>query len=194
MHLSLLAQVALSAFAFAFADRPQPDKYWLEPAPAGQTVEGSQPAMIEGVLLDESATHFHLRVVGGEIWLAKNAVHHVEKDGLDVAAIEKREQEAKGKPAPAPQGKPADASAKKDAPQGKDAPPAPKGNVPAPASPSAPATPASQAAKNEFDPVLGVVGPAKAKPQSREAELEAEWHRTGDREVLKELRRARRGH
>ena len=185
MQLPFLAPVALCTLAVAFADRPQPNKYWLEPAPASQTVEGSKPAVIEGVLLDESATHFHLRVVGGEIWLAKTAVHHVEKDGLDTAAIEQREQEAKDKPAPAPQGKPAEASAKKDAPQGSKS---------APASPSTPTAPAAPAAKSEYDPVLRVVGPAKPKPQDRAAELEAEWRRTGDREVLKELRRARRGH
>ena len=64
-----------------------PDKFWMSEAP--------DAAVIEGSLLDEDATHYHLRVQGSEIWLLKARVLRIEKDGLSVEAIAQREQEAK---------------------------------------------------------------------------------------------------
>jgi hypothetical protein len=193
MPLPLLAKLALSTFALVTFERPQPDKFWLEPpASGGQAVEGSQPAFLEGVLLDESPTHYHVRVLGGEIWLAKKDVHHVEKDTLDVATLERREREAHS--AQSPQGKAEEASAKKEPTQVKPAAMPAAAPKPGQGSEAPQGTaPAPQAPKTEFDPVLGVVGPAKDKPQSKAATLEAEYRRSGDRDVLKELRRARRG-
>ena len=173
---------------------PQPDKFWLEPQTSGgPAVEGSQPAVLEGVLLDESPTHYHVRVLGGEIWLAKKDVHHVEKDALDVATLERREHEAQS--AQSPKGKPEEASAKKEPTQAKPAATpaaAPKQGAGTEAPQGSAAAP--QAPKTEFDPVLGVVGPARDKPQSKAATLEAEYRRSGDREVLKDLRQIGRAH
>jgi len=70
----------------------QPDKFWLA-EPDAHAVEGSSPRLIEGVLLDQTDTQYHLRVDGGEVWLDKKAVVKVEKDALTVEQIATAEQQ-----------------------------------------------------------------------------------------------------
>jgi hypothetical protein len=62
---------------------------------AKKYAEGSSPSVIEGVLLKEEDGNYVVRVEGGEIRLAKARVHSVEKDGLTVADLEKREKDAR---------------------------------------------------------------------------------------------------
>ena len=84
--LLLCASLALSPVAKA-------DKFWLQIPGQGEAVEGSLPPVIEGVILDQTDTSYHLRVVGGELWLTKSQVLRVDKDAMTVASIEKAEQD-----------------------------------------------------------------------------------------------------
>ena len=84
--LLLCAGLALSPVAKA-------DKFWLQVPAQGEAVEGSLPAVIEGVVLDQTDSSYHLRIVGGEIWLNKDQVVRVDKDDMTVASIEKAEQD-----------------------------------------------------------------------------------------------------
>ena len=77
--------------AALFAAPLKADKFWLGD-PDKQTVEGSAPDVIEGVLIDENATSYHIRVVGGEIVLSKKQVVKVEKDDLTLAKLLDAEQ------------------------------------------------------------------------------------------------------
>src|SRR5262249_42310896 len=65
--------------ALALAPASTPDKFWLEPPDRKVAVEGSLPAVIEGVLLDQTDKQYHVRVVGGELWLDKAKVVKLEK-------------------------------------------------------------------------------------------------------------------
>lgn len=49
--------------------------------------------VIDGVIVSEDEDNYNLRVVGGELVLAKSAVVEIERNSLDVAAIERMEQE-----------------------------------------------------------------------------------------------------
>ncbi|MFY9343103.1 MAG: hypothetical protein WAT39_11470 [Planctomycetota bacterium] len=85
----------LSVCALLFALPAKADKFWLsDPAGAKNAAAGSSPDVIEGVLLAEDADGYHIRVVGGELVLAKKSVFKVEKDGLTVDAIAKAEKAA----------------------------------------------------------------------------------------------------
>jgi hypothetical protein len=81
--------------ALLFALPAKADKFWLsDPAAQKNPVAGSSPEVIEGVLLAEDADNYHVRVVGGELVLAKKAVFKVEKDGLKLDDIVKAEKGA----------------------------------------------------------------------------------------------------
>lgn len=162
-----------------------PDKFWLTQGDAN--AEGSRPAVVEGVLLGEDATSYHVRVKGGEVWLPRAQVAKVEKDALTVEAIERLETEEKEKRQEA--AKAAEAEAK-PAPEGE------KAASEAPAAKSDAAKPVEQAQEEQparFDPVRGRFQPGTAPArQSPLRALEASYEASGDRAVLKELRRARR--
>jgi hypothetical protein len=51
--------------------------------------------VVVGVLLKEEDDNYVIRVEGGEVTVAKSAVHKIEKDGLTVADLEKREQDSR---------------------------------------------------------------------------------------------------
>ncbi|MBL8754122.1 MAG: hypothetical protein JNK15_12550 [Planctomycetes bacterium] len=81
--------------ALVFALPAKADKFWLsDPAAQKNAAAGSSPEVIEGVLLAEDADNYHVRVVGGELVLAKKSVFKVEKDGLKLDTIVKAEKDA----------------------------------------------------------------------------------------------------
>ncbi len=178
MSMSLLLALCLVA----------PDKFWLAEPPTDAT---ASPAVIVGVLLEESQSAYRLRVQGGEIWLPKSLVVRVEKDGLTPDAI--AEQEARIAAARAEQPTPAasalaavEAAAERPAPtpaQDESAPPAAVVEIP-PAPPQAPA----------YDPVLRRAEPgAGLARQALMDELWRSYKATKNRALIQELRRLRRG-
>lgn len=170
-----------------------PDKFWLDSA-AGANAEGSRPAVVEGVLLGEDATSYHVRVAGGEIWLPKSQVVKVEKDGLTVEALEQQEKAHKEE-------------AQKEGTQKAEAAPVAEA-APAPADKAAGAVEAADAAASKpvepeaapaeeiparYDAIRGRFVPGSAPTQTDYLrELEAAYAASGNRAVLRELRRARR--
>jgi hypothetical protein len=92
MHIPLL--LAVSAL---FAAVARADTFWLEPKPATEQPGAVAPDVIHGVLLDETETTLHIRVVGGEVWLAKARVHAVDSDDLTIANIECQGRPPSGK-------------------------------------------------------------------------------------------------
>lgn len=168
------------------------DKFWFSD-PAQQTVEGAAPDMLQGVLLEQDATSYHVRVVGGEVVIAKSRVVKIEKDGLTVDAIvaAEKDQAAKAKPeqdrlalaraaarAERRAVQAAEASARRSAPRAADA--ATPAQVRIPAEPS-------------FDPTVGVASPAAALSKAElQRELQTAWTLTKDRRYLEALRKVRR--
>ena len=63
------------------------DRFWLENP--DKNPDGS--AVIDGVLLGEDPKQYHIRVVGGELWLDKVRVAKVEKTMLTVDEVLKAE-------------------------------------------------------------------------------------------------------
>jgi hypothetical protein len=84
--IAAMAAVLLSPLARA-------DKFHFGEAPK-HPVEGSEPAVIEGVLVSEDAYSFHIRVLGGQITIERRLVTSVEKDGLTIAELERQEAAA----------------------------------------------------------------------------------------------------
>lgn len=172
-----------------------PDKFWTSMPPDG-AIEGQKPSFVEGVLLDEDATHYHVRVAGGEVWIAKARVVRVEKDDLTVEAIAAAEQAAKdARKADAPSEPNAGEAAPKADPVAAveaDAKPQVATPVEATAPPIEP-VPAEDVAEPRFDPIRGRFGPSTAGARSAQLrELEATYAATKDRDVLKQLRQLRR--
>ena len=58
-----------------------------------ETVGNAEGRVIEGVLLKEDATTYTIRIVGGEITIAKSSVKRTEEDGMTVAKIETMEKD-----------------------------------------------------------------------------------------------------
>ena len=180
MHNLLLA---LSA-ALTFAPAVEPDKFWLETPERKGSVEGTSPAVIDGVLLDQNDKQFHIRVVGGEIWLDKAKVVRVEKDNLTIDDIVKAEQQQREHLLAADrerqQAQAADASAHGSRGQPVEAvakpEPAPEAQTP-----------------RVYDPVLHVLGPLQNLPNPElKRELELAYELTNDHTYIKLLRLLRR--
>lgn len=151
---------------------------------ASRAVEGSSPDVIEGVLLGVEDGMYRLRVVGGEMWLAKSSVQRIEKDALTVADIEAREKqqaEAAAKSGGANAGTPTDAMVLRGDRNAVDAVTPPPAEVPAPA-------------RVRFDPVLGtMVDPAEFMADAAlERELTFAYTMTKDRRYIRLLRQLRR--
>ena len=88
--------ITASLAVFCLTAPAAADKFYLgSEDDAKKAAEGSLPDVIEGVLLREEDGAYVLRVENGELRLAKSSVYKVEKDGLTVADLEKRESEAK---------------------------------------------------------------------------------------------------
>ncbi|MBK8098234.1 MAG: hypothetical protein IPK26_14070 [Planctomycetes bacterium] len=171
--------------ALLLAPAARADKFYLGTAEEAKKVaEGSNPTTIEGVLLAETDTHYHIRVVGGEVVLEKKGVFKVEKDAMTVADIVKVEKDLADKSAA--EAKARDASKPVEAAgaglRGKPVEAAVGGEAVADGKPAV-GEPAG------FDPVVGkVVGGDAALID----EVEAAWTLTKDRKYLKLLRKLRR--
>lgn len=182
MRMLLLAAAATAALQPSLlADR----FHLTSQQDASRAAEGSSPDVIEGVLLGEENGMYRLRVVGGEMWLAKSSVQRIEKDALTVADIEAREKqqaEAAAKPAGAA-GTPVEATARRGDKAAAEA------LAPAPA-----AAPAPTPARVRFDPVLGtLVDPAELMADALlERELAFAYSMTNDRRYIRLLRQLRR--
>jgi len=181
MRMLLLAAAAAAALQPSLlADR----FHLASQQDASRATEGSSPDAIEGVLLGEEDGMYRLRVVGGEMWLAKSAVQRIEKDALTVADIEAREKqqaEAAAKSGGANAGTPTDATARRSDRTAVDAVTPPTAEIPAPA-------------RARFDPVLGtMVDPAEFMADAMlERELSFAYTMTKDRRYIRLLRQLRR--
>jgi hypothetical protein len=190
MMLPLLVVVLAGSLQPANA----PDTFWVL---AANHQKDDKPEPIRGALLGEDATHYHVRVEGGELWIEKALVQRVEKDELTAEAIQQKEQQkrdaAKAEPAPQPAAEataaPSDATAKPAEAA------ATKKEAEATATPAEPD--AAIAGIDDFgpryDPVLHrMTGSAMASARERLEELRAAYRQTRSPMLRKELRRARR--
>ncbi|MEQ1633452.1 MAG: hypothetical protein ABL997_13830 [Planctomycetota bacterium] len=173
-----------------------PDKFWTS-MPQDGAIEGQSPSVVEGVLLDEDATHYHVRIAGGEIWLPKARVVRVEKDDLTVEAIAAAVQAAKDARADAEKAEAGagEAETTRDpvAVVEADAKPRVATPVEAAVTPAEPAPAEDVVEEPRYDPIRGRFGPSTAEARSAQLrELEATYAATKDRDVLKQLRQLRR--
>lgn len=167
------------------------DKFWLEdPESHKNAAAGSSPAVIEGVLLAEDADNYHVRTVGGEVWLAKKSVVKVEKDGLTVEAIAKAEADAAKANQAADQERQMAQAAERRAAQVKAVEASARREAAAPVEAAAPAPAPIEAA---YDPIIDVI-PSRTGVTHTELlrELTLAYELTGRRDILKALRIARR--
>ena len=163
------------------------DKFWLSD-PKSNTAQGSQADMIHGVLLGEDDHNYQLRVVGGELLLAKKRVFKIEKDDLtidDIVAIEKQDRERLAKTA---QARATQLQAERSRRQARAAE----------AAASRRATPAVVQPIVEidlpaFDPVIGnLVTNGPTSYRRRMLDLQAAWVLTKDRTFIKLIRQMQR--
>ena len=176
----------LTAAALLLALPAKADKFWLSDPDAQP--EGSSPHVIEGVLLAEDANEYHIRIVGGELVLAKSAVFKVEKDDLSVDAIVAAEKDGVEALVAANRERELQQEAARRERELQLAEAAARRTARA-SEASARAT-APVAAPELFDPVLGVTASSSLAELQRAARLAFE--QTRDRAYLRELRRLRR--
>lgn len=178
----------LSACALLFALPAKADKFWLsDPAANKNAPANSSPDVIQGVLLSEDATSYHVRIVGGELVLAKKRVFKVEKDGLTVDNIVKAEKDASEALALAnkERGLKQELDRKERELKAAEAT-AHRGN----AKPVDASMNTAEAAPSTFDPVVGVArGVSDAEAQ---LELKRLYEATRDQTYLTALRKLRR--
>lgn len=173
------------------------DKFWLGD-PGKQSVKGGSPDVIEGVLIDENATSYHIRVVGGEIVLPKKRVFKIEKDGLTLEKIVEAEKKETARLKKAAERRALERTAERLRREVAEAEAATERHV------------EREHEEREvhhghdehvvvtpgFDPVIGRVSPVYGyySHQQLLAELTLAWTLTKDRRYLKALRRLRRLH
>jgi hypothetical protein len=182
--------LAVVVCALCCAVPAKADTFWFaEPSSQAEAEGNAVRDCVRGALLSEDADHYVVRVVGGEITLAKKSVVRVEKDDLTVDAIAKMEADAAEALAQADaerRMRQANARARRDVAAAEAsvsrAEPA-KDRADSAASPMLPAP--------GFDPVLRAMRMNGSKQQLvREATLAFE--RTGDRDLLRLMRQLRR--
>ena len=185
MMLPLLVVVLAGALQPANA----PDTFWVL---AANHQKDDKPEPIRGALLGEDATHYHVRVEGGELWIEKALVQRVEKDELTAEAIQQKEQQkrdaAKAIEASEPARELKNEAVAAEAAAAKKEPAA----EPKPA-----AQPEASATTNDvaprYDPVLHRMTNAElARASERLVELREAYRATRSPMLRKELRRARR--
>lgn len=178
--LAALAALLISPLAHA-------DKFWLDtPNAKEQAVADSRPDVLVGVVLDQDADYYHLRVAGGEVWLQKSRVVKVEADGLTVAGIEQQEAGDAARLAAAEQERERDQAQWQEASASRRAQAAEASfdrseGQPAPV----------QQPEAVYDPVLQVSGSGIGY-QALLRDLELAYRLTGDRRYIKSLRVMRR--
>jgi hypothetical protein len=189
MHIPLL--LAVSAL---FAAVARADTFWLEPKPATEQPGAVAPDVIHGVLLDETETTLHIRVVGGEVWLAKARVHAVDSDDLTIANVERQEANAK---AARRQASRTEAVAT-EAASPRSARPTAEPAVTDPVAPAPVLDDAELIREAEdmpapiYDPILHRAIPQGMTREEVMQMLKDAYDRTGDRALIRELRRYRR--
>ncbi|MBK8975329.1 MAG: hypothetical protein IPM29_05345 [Planctomycetes bacterium] len=93
----IFRSVLLPALCAALcASAAHADRFHLGPADRAEQMTAGEPDIVEGVLLREEDGRYVIRVVGGEIQIAKALVREIERDDLTVEEIERREQAARG--------------------------------------------------------------------------------------------------
>lgn len=177
--------------ALALAPLAKADKFWLEHPDQASTVEGSLPATIDGVLLEETDTQYRVRTVGGEIWLDKAGVFRVDKDGLTVEQVERTElQQADALAAATAERIEAQQIARVEQRQMEAV--AAEAALRTPGEPVV-IPPADEVPPLYFDPVIDALGPVRYVPDYvLLRELELAYELTGDDEIIKALRKLRR--
>lgn len=94
----MMLRLSLAALATLAFHRPAlADKFHFGPADDAKKMQAGTPQIVEGVLLKEENGMLEIRVEGGTITLAKAMVTKIEKDGLTVADLEKREKDTRDK-------------------------------------------------------------------------------------------------
>lgn len=182
----MILPLLLSVLATAHGHAASPDTFWVLPA---KSQKDAKAEPIRGALIAEDATHYHVRVEGGELWIEKKLVQRVEKDALTVEEIAKKEQEKRDSKTDSA----TEATAVEAATKPAEAAPS-EATTPA-AEPAAEAAPQQDAADTpRYDPVLHrMSGTSGATAAQRIAELREAYRITRSQETRKELRRARRG-
>lgn len=166
------------------------DKFWLSAPDAAQNqAAGSNPEVIEGVLIAEDNDGYHIRIVGGELILPRGSIRRIDKDGLTVDAIVKAEKEAAERLAAQNREREQLQQAQRQARQANVVEAAARrSQTPPPA--AAPAA-APGAVVGGFDPVIGAVrGPDFQMQMLMDAQVA--YDMTRDRRYLKLLRQLRR--
>jgi len=189
MRFPLFTLLALSLGAEARAD-----KYWLtDPAAAKPGTPGHE--VLDAVLLRETATTYHLRLVGGVMELPKSRVWKVERDGLTVAQIEAEELALRTAAEAADAERRAEQKTEQKAEQKTEQqtePPSPTRGQPVEASAvrERPA-PAAAPAKGHYDPILGryVKAPGELSRAELRRELQFAYRMTRDPRYLAALRK-----
>lgn len=98
----MLPKLAVAAVlsSLTLAPSAHADRFYLgsqEDVDRMTAEEGSEPDVVEGVLLKEEGDNYVIRVEGGEITIPKAMVFKVDKDDLSVADLEGRENDAVGR-------------------------------------------------------------------------------------------------
>lgn len=162
------------------------DTFWFaEPSSTPEAEANAVRDCLRGVLLSEDGENYVVRVVGGEMTIAKKSVVRIEKDDLTVAAIEKAEADAK------------DALAAADAERTRRQAEARllRGVAVAEASArrgaAAPEAVAPAADLPPFDPILGF-GRAGLSKRDLVREASMAYQATRDRDLLRVMRQLRR--
>ena len=190
---SLLCIGLLIASATTLAPAAKADKFWLEPKDA-QTVEGSQPSIIVGVLLGEEDDVLHIRIVGGEMWLGRSSVHAIDKDDLTVKSIERSENKGRdslAKAEAARRSEQEDRQLRRQRRRTAFAQEASARRLPIDQI-EPPGGRTDSASGYSFDPVIDRAIVVGATDQQRMLELETAYKLSRDRSLIKQLRRLRR--
>lgn len=181
---------SLAVLCALFAALPaKADTFWFaEPSSAPEAADNAVRDCVRGVLLSEDKDVYVVRVVGGEMTIAKSSVVRVEKDDLTVEAIAKAEADAKDALAAADSERAqrqAESKLLRDVAVAEAS--ARKAEATPPAAPAAaPALPALP-----FVPALGF-GRAGLSKRDLVREASLAYQATRDRELLRVMRQLRR--
>lgn len=90
----MISRIAIPSLVLAFLAQPaNADKFHFAPDDDQKKMVGNAADnnFVEGVLLKEDKDSYTIRILGGEMNIAKSMVVKVERDGLTVAQLEARE-------------------------------------------------------------------------------------------------------
>ena len=90
----MISKITLASLALALLAQPaSADKFYFGSADDQKKTQGNatHDNFIQGVLLKEDKDSYTIRILGGEMQVAKSMVYKVDKDGLTVAQLEATE-------------------------------------------------------------------------------------------------------